>query len=321
MQQERFEAHYAGQWKELEELLERLEHRRASDRFVDFPARYREACHHLALARERQYGPRLVDRLHTLVQRGHALLYQAPPTPWGRLWNFAAADFPRLVRAEARLVALAFLLFFGPGFVVVAVVEADPELPYRVLGEEGAAAIAEMYEPDAERVGRPREAGVDTLMFGFYIRNNIGVAFRTFASGIFCGLGSAFFLIYNGVFMGAAAGHINQLGYGETFYPFVIGHGSFELTAIAIAGAAGIRLGLAIIRPGRRSRRRALRESSSRAVRLVYGAAGMLVVAALVEAFWSPNGAIPDGVKYSVGSLLWLTVLAYFLLAGGRHAD
>jgi uncharacterized membrane protein SpoIIM required for sporulation len=158
-------------------------------------------------------------------------------------------------------------------------------------------------------------------MVGFYIRNNIGIGFRTFASGLLLGVGAAFFLIFNGLFLGGAAGHIDIVGYGSTFYTFVIGHGAFELTALVLSGVAGMKLGVAVLAPGRRSRVRALVEEGKRAAAIVYGFAGMLVIAAFLEAFWSSSSLVPPMVKLVVGGLLWLFVLAYFVFAGrGRAA-
>jgi len=44
----------------------------------------------------------------------------------------------------------------------------------------------------------------------------------------------------------------------------------------------------------------------------------MLVIAAFVEAFWSPSAAVPDPVKYAVGGFFWLLVLSYLLFLGRR---
>ena len=71
------------------------------------------------------------------------------------------------------------------------------------------------------------------------------------------GVGTIFYLLFNGVFLGAVAGHLTGLGYIETFWGFVSGHSSFELTAIMLSGAAGLRIGMALIAPGNRTRRRA----------------------------------------------------------------
>ena len=70
-----------------------------------------------------------------------------------------------------------------------------------------------------------RDAGDDWMMFGFYISNNIGVAFQCFASGLAAGFGSIFFLVYNGAFVGAVAGYLTERGLGDTFFSFVVTHG------------------------------------------------------------------------------------------------
>jgi uncharacterized membrane protein SpoIIM required for sporulation len=155
------------------------------------------------------------------------------------------------------------------------------------------------------------------MMFGFYIMNNVGIGFRTFASGLALGIGSVFILFFNGIFIGAAAGHLTRLDFDSTFWPFVSGHSSYELTAIAISGAAGLLLGKALIAPGRRTRLAALRANARDAVTLVGGAALMLLLAASVEAFWSGGGA-PNGVKYGVGAVGWVLVALYLGLAGRR---
>ena len=156
-------------------------------------------------------------------------------------------------------------------------------------------------------------------MFGFYVYNNTGIGFRTFAGGILAGLGTLFFLVFNGLVIGSIAGYLTELGYGETFWGFVIGHGAFELLAIVISGMAGLLLGKAIIAPGNRRRIEALRQNAGEAVILISGAAGMFFIAALLEAFWSPL-AIPAAIKFAVGALLWLLASLY-LFYTGRNRD
>jgi uncharacterized membrane protein SpoIIM required for sporulation len=158
-------------------------------------------------------------------------------------------------------------------------------------------------------------------MFGYYIMNNIGIAFQTFASGLLFGLGSLFFLLFNGLLIGAVSGHLSQIGYGEPFWSFVVGHGAFELNAIVLAGAAGLQLGWALLAPGRYTRSEALRLAAQLAIRLLCGAALFLLIAAFIEAYWSSMTYTGATVKYVVGAGLWLLVLAYLALAGrGAHA-
>lgn len=183
--------------------------------------------------------------------------------------------------------------------------------------------IEVMYDPDSltHKIGREREADSDLYMFGFYIKNNTGIGFENFAGGILFGLGTLFYMIFNGLYIGAAAGHLTHLEFIDTFWGFVLGHGSFELTAIVLSGVAGLKLTAALIKPGRKSRIRALIDNGKIAVQIMYGAATMFIIAAFIEAFWS-SMVMPVMIKYIVAAILWSLVLAYFLFLGRqvRHA-
>ena len=170
----------------------------------------------------------------------------------------------------------------------------------------------------AEATGKiGREAGTDVGMFGFYIFNNISIGLRTFAAGLLAGIGSIFMMVYNGVLFGAIAGHLQNVGLGPYLWRFVVGHGSFELTAIVLAGGAGLRLGLDFIAPGQRSRVDALIHAGKRGARLCLGIALMLLIAAFIEAFWSSMATLPATLMYSVAGVLWTLVFAW-LAFGGR---
>jgi uncharacterized membrane protein SpoIIM required for sporulation len=175
-----------------------------------------------------------------------------------------------------------------------------------------------MYSPSAESIGRVREASTDWMMFGYYIRNNIGVAFQCFAGGLFAGLGTLFFLAYNGVFSGALAGYLTDRGLASTFYSFIVTHSAFELTAIVLAGAAGLRIGHTLVAPGRLRRRAALIVATREVSVIIYGVVGLLVIAAAIEAFWSSNRWLPHVVKYGVAAACWAAVLGYLTLQGRR---
>jgi uncharacterized membrane protein SpoIIM required for sporulation len=116
------------------------------------------------------------------------------------------------------------------------------------------------------------------------------------------------------------AAHLTNVGSGEPFWSFVSGHSAMELVAIALAGAAGLRLGAAVIAPGQRSRKAALVDAARIAVRLMIGAAAMFVIAAFIEGFWSPQRAVPATVKYAVGVTLWVLLIGYLVLAGRGRA-
>ncbi|HEX7055269.1 MAG TPA: stage II sporulation protein M [Burkholderiales bacterium] len=313
MRQAAFEAAHAADWQAFERFLDGA--KPPPFPAQEMPARYRRICQALALAADRQYGPELVDRLNRLALRGHGVLYRNRRRESQQVLEFLRGGFAALVRREWRLVGAAAALFFGPFLVLMGVLQLYPEFVHYLLEPEQIAAFHAMYDPSNPRLGM-READTNLLMFGFYIWNNVRIGFQTFAGGLAAGVGSIWFLAANGVIIGAVAGYLTQVGFSETFWSFVAGHSAPELLAIVISGAAGLRLGLAIVSPGNLSRRAALVAAARPAVRLMYGAALMFTLAAFVEAFWSPNRVFPFEVKVGVGLTGWAVFFAYFLFAG-----
>jgi uncharacterized membrane protein SpoIIM required for sporulation len=321
MRQEPFEAARLPYWDEYRAQLATLEGQRqrtaAAPSLARFPELYRRLCADYALARARHYSPGLIDELHELVRRGYRQLYRPRPRLLRPALDFMAGGFPRTLRRHATLFWLAAALLFLPMLAMGIAAYRDSELVYSIMETGQVAELESVYDPSNRKPGRSaeRQGDTDFMMFGFYIMNNVGIGFRTFASGLILGLGSVFILFFNGLFIGAAAGHLTRLDFGSTFWPFVSGHSAYELTAIAVSGAAGLLLGKALIAPGPRTRLAALRANARDAVTLVGGAALMLLLAAAVEAFWSGGGA-PSGVKYGVGAFGWILVALYLGLAG-----
>ena len=324
MNQQDFEQRNAPLWQRLDELVKAMGQRRtraAADPKAEFPHLYRQVCHHLAIARERQYTTHLIDRLNQLMLRSHQYLYSARAGNISLILRFVGGGFARLIRQESRLFWLAMALFTLPGIIMGFAVYFWPEMIYTIMDPSQVAQFDWMYSPDSPHIGRKRGADDDVMMFGFYIYNNIGIGFQTFAGGMLFGLGSIFFLFFNGLHIGAVAGYLTQRGYIDTFWPFVIGHGAFELTAIVFAGMAGLKLGFALLSPGRKSRLLALTDAARVSIKIVYGVIGMLVIAAFLEAFWSSIKSISPEIKYIVGGVLWTVVLLYFSVFGRNHAD
>jgi len=310
-----FEAAHQKEWETFEAFLDG----KAAFDPGEMPSRFRRLCQALALAAQRCYSADLVDRLNRLALRGHHAMYVNRRRESQQVWDFLLAGFPRLVRQEWRLITAAALLFFGPLIGLIVLLQYYPDFVHYLLSPRQIASFHEMYDPANRRIGM-RESDTSMMMFGHYIWNNVRIGFQTFAGGMLFGVGSAFFLAANGVILGAVSGYLTQVGYTETFWSFVAGHSSLELLAIALSGAAGFKLGLALISPGNQSRKSALMAAAKPAVRIMYGAAVMFVAAAFVEAFWSPISQVPFLVKIAVGAAGWVLILGYFILGGRRRA-
>lgn len=319
MKQETFEKRHQQDWQTFEANLDQLEKRQTTS-VTQFASHYRRVCHYLALAKARTYSPQLQSQLENMVLRGHQQLYSRKTQFLYNSIQFILFRFPALLREHSRFFWLATALFYVPGLFMYIAVQWDPSLIYSMLNPHQVSEYESMYDPALRHLGRERQSDTDILMFGHYIWNNIGIAFKTFAGGILFTVGSLFFLLFNGLFFGAFTSHIVNAGYESTFFPFVVGHGAFELTAITIAGAAGIKMGYSLLAPGNLSRLDALKQSTRVAIQLLFGAAFLLLIAAFVEAFWSSSTFLTPAIKYSVGAFFWLFVAGYLSLGGKGYA-
>ena len=313
-----FEHKNMARWAEYELLVSLMENGKAGPDAEKLPRLFRELSLDLSLAESRMYGGRITERLNELVIRGYELIYRTRRGSWENVVTFVAVTFPRTVRKEWRLFWLCNAVFWLPFFALLLSANHDIRWIQAVLGADGMAGMEQMYGGKEEQLSHLRsEYGSNFMMFCFYIYNNVAIDFRIFAGGMAAGVGTLFFLLFNGLQLGAAAGYVDHACNPESFWSFVAGHSSFELLGMVVSGMAGMRLGLAILRPGRLPRVRALVEASKKALPLIYGAAIMTTLAAVVEGFWSAQ-AIPSNLKYTVGIIGWILHIAYFSLAGRR---
>ncbi|MAT14241.1 MAG: hypothetical protein CMJ46_03120 [Planctomyces sp.] len=312
-------------WDEFSELLAKRSktrrHPLSGPEVQQFSTLYRELCNDLSMVRSRKLGEDLEAYLNALVSEGHNSFYESPAVKLSEFWNFVFVDYPRTFRRHWRYFLMAVLLFFGPFFCSWVTIQINPSLAERVLSADQLEQASVMYS--AESIEERRSADIvaygqeRTGMFGFYIFNNVGIALRTFAGGVLFGIVTVYTLLSNGIVLGTISGFLLSEGHGDRFLSFIISHGSFELTAIAIAGGAGLMLGHAMIHPGQQTRLQSLKTRGVDALKIALGAAVMLVVAAFLEAFWSPAN-IPNQFKYIMGSSLWLIVVFYLMFSGRR---
>lgn len=328
-----FEAAYGPQWDELEALLAAsAQHRRWFGRrgpavgTVDaarLAALYRALCEHLALVQARAYPVHLAERLEDLAQRAHRLIYRQHALGWRAARDYVVAEVPAALWRHWRPIALAGLLFYGSALAMGLATWWSPGSVLALMDAGNATQFEQMYSEPDQPAGRHRDADTDWAMFGLYVRHNIGIGFQCFAGGLLAGVGSVFYLLFNGLQIGGVAGFLTARGHGGVFWPFVASHSPFELTAIVISGAAGLMLGQALLAPGRWRRLQALQQAARACVPLVAAVTVMLTIAASLEAFWSPSPWVAPAAKYATSALGWLVVAACFLRGRAvvRQAD
>lgn len=310
MKQKQFELQFSTLWSEVENSL-----KEKSETASALPEQYRRLCQCLALALQRGYSPTLTNYLQKLVFDAHQKLYGASVERPILLRQWLGVEFPRLVRAEWRLLLATIVAFWGVALGLGALVWFHPEWAHSFMSSDELNRFQNMYQPGSISKGRGAEG--DVVMFGFYIWNNVSICFRTFAGGIFAGIPALISIVFNGMQMGVVGSWLSQDAVTrETFWSFVITHSSFEITGLLLSGLSGMRLGLSLIHPGRLSRRHAVFATSQRIFPVIVGAALLTVLAAFFEAFWSANANISTNTKFVVGTICWISVISFFLFAG-----
>jgi uncharacterized membrane protein SpoIIM required for sporulation/uncharacterized RDD family membrane protein YckC len=310
-------------WDEYAALLERARTaglRNLGEATVSrFAALYREIAADLARARTYGGSPELVYTLERMVGSGHNLLYRPPTHSLRRLRHWLVAGFPALVRRRWSPIVLASVLFYLPALLTFAAVRADPPLARELLPTLMLARAEEAQAKEARGEGYVDIPEIHMpLMASQLIANNVQVTFLAFAGGVLAGLGTVFILVFNGLHLGSAAGLFANHGASLHLWTFVLPHGVIELTAICIAGGAGLWMGSAVLMPGRRTRGEVLVERAREGVSLIAGTTLLLVIAGFIEGFISPSMALPREAKLSLAGLFALLLVAYLALAG-RH--
>lgn len=277
---------------------------------------YRALAGDLMRVRRDKLGADLERYLDNLAARAHNALYAG--TRLGNKLKLISliGDFPAALRRNMRFFLLAMVLFYAPGIIAGLAAYSDESYALAVIDEAQLDRMEEMHSKGHEQ---GRDENSDAAMTGFYVFNNVGIAFRCFATGILFGIGPFFYLLYNGLMMGVIFGHLARVGYGTNIFSFASTHGPWELTAIVISGAAGIQMGWALVSTKGRTRIGNLQAHGLELLRQIAGAALFLFIAALIEAWYSPS-SLPVMVKYVSGIVGWIAVYGIILFGGGGRA-
>ncbi|HTK55541.1 MAG TPA: stage II sporulation protein M, partial [Gemmatimonadales bacterium] len=273
------------------------------------------------LARLRTYGAPapLLSRVERLAAAGHSALYRADDQAWRRLGPILLRECPAAVVRAKWSVLLAVALLAGSTTAGYLALRERPALAEEVLPDVMLQRAAAAHRRTAQGLTYA-EADEETqgALAAYLMTHNIGVAVYCFAGGILLGIGSLFLLISNGASLGASFGHFVNVGAGHYLLSFILGHGVLELTAICIAAAAGLRLGLALWAPGDLTRGEAVALSGRLTLRMIGAAATLLVVAGTIEGLASATGA---SFAYRAGLASASAVfLVLYLVNGARWA-
>ena len=319
MNLERFLAAREADWLELERLAGRAgakAQRLGPEGVLRLGALYRAATADLAFARRRFPRQPVTRRLEALVLRTRQVVYADEP---GRmsLKRFLLDGYWQRLTDRPMLLFLALALLFGPMALAVAWALDDPAAAAGIVPAEFAGSAG--TRPDGGFSAAEKSAFASQIF-----TNNIGVSFTAFAGGILLGLGTAAALLFNGGFIGAIMGLAIDGGASDDLFRFILPHGFLELSVIAVAGYAGMRMGWAIVEPGTLTRGESLRREARTAIEIIIGTIPWFVLAGLVEGFVS-NEQLPVAGGLAVGLAIcvpyWALVVWRGVLVPRSHAS
>jgi uncharacterized membrane protein SpoIIM required for sporulation len=311
---DRFITTNQASWLRLEQLTAMAGSARFGPTEVDELVQlYQRASTHLSHARTQRADPALVARLTRLVADARGVLYGTRSRSVATFARFFTTSFPAAVWHARRFVVASALLLFVPAIIMGAwLARSDAALEAAAPDVVREAYVEEDFEAYYSSGPASQFATEVTV-------NNIQVGFLAFAVGILLCLPTAFILVTNGAYIGHAAGLFAAVGQQPKFYGLILPHGLLELSAIVVAGAAGLAVGWAIIDPGDQSRTGALAEQGRRSAVIALGLAMAFIVAGTIEAFVTPSG-LPTSMRVGIGVVACTAFWVYVIVLGRRAA-
>jgi uncharacterized membrane protein SpoIIM required for sporulation len=294
-------------WARLEQLVQRSSRGVATlsqSELQELGLLYRQTASDLAAAREDVTTRQLATYLNQLLGRCHNLIYLGHKAKVSGIVRFYRDTYPQVFRETLPQTLLALAIFAAAGIVAWIVTWHDPAFAYRLLGPHMMETI-EQHKMWTESIVAVKPMASSSIM-----TNNLSVAFSTFAMGISAGLGTIWMMALNGLLIGVIGAATWKAGMALQLWSFVAPHGVLELPAIFIAGGSGLEIARGLLFPGFLPRKTSLARAGGRAAQLLMGTIPMLVIAGLIEGFFSPSAA-PVAMKFSLAAVLFLALLAY----------
>jgi uncharacterized membrane protein SpoIIM required for sporulation len=265
---------------------------------------YRQVASDLSTLRQDKTSAALAGQINHLLARAHHIIYSSRKSTWRNFFLFLRDGYPRVFREQIRSVFAALVLFLLGAVIAAGFTLANPRFAEPILGP-GIINSIEHHQMWTQSIVSVAPQATSSIM-----TNNISVSFTAFAGGLLFGVGSVILLFNNGLMLGAVAVACQKAGMSLPLWTFVVAHGSLELPATVIAGAAGLRLGHGMLFPGIYGWKDSVAKAGGEAVRLVSGTIPMLFIAGCLEGFLSPSAA-PTPVKFVVGAMLFTLLLVW----------
>ncbi|MDF2922077.1 MAG: hypothetical protein K0R57_991 [Paenibacillaceae bacterium] len=314
MEMKRLLSRHRKNWMELDGLLQIFDRHPGkvdAGHISRLTRLYRSASSHLSLLQSRYPHDELTLYLNQLVSRAHHVLYKEQHNSGVQLSAFFGQYFIGLLTRRRTFIIAAALLFTVGAFSGFVSILMDGDNLGALLPSQ----IADNIDPS--RTGEGLSGMSHSIVSSEIMTNNIRVAVLAFAAGITFGIYTVYILAFNGLMIGALAAVYWKAGETYLFWAYILPHGIIELTAIFIAGGAGLYMGYKMWVPGQYSWRLQLLQCAKESVQLLLGTIPLFVIAGVIEGYITPSG-LSLAAKYAF-ALLTLFLLAAYYAYGTRR--
>ena len=290
---------HAAQWRRHEELLDTLRGRKDTDsrETLEFVKGYRSLSRDVSLARNALPGSQITVYLESLLIRSYEIIHRKPHNLLRQLFYLLRYEIPQIMRELRGAIMVSAAIFIISGIFGWTLVYSYPELAALFASPQMIETVQQggLWTDDLLNI-----VPSSILSLGI-MTNNIVVTMMAFVLGTFYGLGTLYIMSLNGAMLGGVFAFTWHYNLADRLFEFVVAHGIVELSVIVLAGAAGMKLGEALVRPGHMTRRDAFSKAAANAGKLIAVGALLLVGAGTIEGFISPNPDYDLTVRVSVG--------------------
>lgn len=302
-------------WKETEKMVEQatsLSPDAVADVYTDLTA-------DLAFAQTHFPASRITIYLNNLASALHNKIYRNKREKWTRVITFWTREIPQTMYEARRELRTSFLMFVISVVIGVISTVGDSDFVRLILGDY----YVDMTLDNISK-GTPMavyDSSSELPMFLGITLNNVMVSFRCFAMGILTSFGTGYMLFSNGVMLGAFQTFFFQHGLLWESMLAIWLHGTLEIWAIIVAGAAGLALGNGWLFPGTYSRMEAFRRGARRGVKIVAGTVPVFIMAGFIEGFITRHTELPDALRFGVILISLAFILFYYIYLPNKRKD
>ncbi|MDR2384714.1 MAG: stage II sporulation protein M [Tannerella sp.] len=297
-------------WKSLEEVVDAFADRHPNE----IADAYTAISSDLSFSRSHYPASHITKYLNNLASALHNSLHKTRREHFSRIRTFWTQEIPHMMYRSRKELLLSFIVFFVSVLTGVVSAMNDDSFLRLILGNSYVDMTLENIE-NGDPLGVYKTSS-SLPMFLTITFNNIRVSFVVFVFGLLTGFGTGYILFSNGVMLGAFQTFFFRQGVNMGFESMlgVWCHGTFEISAIIIAGGAGFALGNGWLFPNTYPRLYAFKQGARRGLKIVTGLMPVFIIAGFLESFITRHTEFPTFIRLLI-ILASLACVIYYYLA------